>query len=174
MIIFASIILVAGIILLLISRRQQHQSGLPSGEIIYSDTRQWEPLETPLYDPSLGLAGRPDYLVRSDDQIVPVEIKSSHVAEAPYEGHIMQVAAYCRLIDYEYGIRPAHGLIHYPDKTFSIEYSLDLEQNLSDLLHEVRRQTNQTIPDRSHQSINRCRNCGYRKICEQTLEHRMD
>lgn len=170
MIIFASILLVVGIILLLISRRQQHESGLPTGEIIYSDTRQWEPLETPLYDPSLGLAGRPDYLVRSKDQVIPIEIKSSQVAETPYEGHIMQVAAYCRLVDYQFGIRPDHGLINYTDKTFSIEYSQDLELKLSNLLHEVRRQTNQTTPDRSHQSINRCRNCGYRKICDQALE----
>jgi CRISPR-associated exonuclease Cas4 len=170
-IILATTLLVIGLILLLFSLRQRKSSGLPTGKVIYSDTNQWEPLETPLYDPSLGLAGRPDYLVRHESQIVPVEIKSSQVSDAPYEGHVMQVAAYCRLIDTEFGIRPDHGLINYPGATFSIEYTHELEGNLTDLLKEIRTQTSQTIPNRSHQSHNRCRNCGYRRICDQALEH---
>ena len=66
--------------------------------MIYTDTRGWSAVEKPLYDPVIGLTGRPDYLVKKGKDIIPVEVKTSRTPEAPYDSHIFQLAAYCLLV----------------------------------------------------------------------------
>ncbi len=167
------ILLLAALVLLWIARRQRKASGLPSGRIIYSDTRQWGPLEKPLYDPAWRLTGRPDYLIQRKDQRIPVEVKSTPIGAAPYDSHIYQLAAYCRLVEVEYGVRPSYGILHYPNRTFAVDYTPQLEAALFDLIQEMRQSERQgsrgVIPARSHDSAMRCSRCGYRSICEQLL-----
>ncbi|HVN14404.1 MAG TPA: PD-(D/E)XK nuclease family protein, partial [Anaerolineales bacterium] len=110
-----------GIIFLLQSNRQRGETGLPSGRVIYTDTRGWGKLERPLYDQALGLTGKPDYLVQQNGQIIPVEVKSGRAPEAPYDSHIYQLAAYCLLVEKNYGKRPSHGIIHYTDRDFAVD-----------------------------------------------------
>src|SRR3990170_591592 len=98
MIWIAVVCFLLGIALFWQSSRQRKASGLPGGRIIYADTSRWEPLQEALYDPRLGLAGKPDYLVKEGEQVIPVEVKSSRVAHSPYDSHIFQLAAYCLLV----------------------------------------------------------------------------
>jgi hypothetical protein len=53
-------LIVIALALLWISARRQTQAGLPGGRVIYTDMRGWGPVEKPLYDQALGLAGKPD------------------------------------------------------------------------------------------------------------------
>ncbi len=149
--------------------RSRKASGLPGGRVIYADTRQWGPVEKPLYNSELGLTGKPDYLVEQDGQIIPVEVKSSHAPEAPYDSHIFQLAAYCLLVERVFGKRPAYGILHYPNRTFAIDYTAQLENTLLDLLLEMRSQASLKDVPRSHESTGRCKGCGYRSMCEQRL-----
>src|SRR3990172_1962130 len=112
------------------SNRQQKAAGLPGGRVIYTDTRGWNKLEKPLFYAALGLTGKPDYLIQKNGQIIPVEVKSGRAPEAPYDSHIYQLASYCLLVEKTYGKRPPHGIVHYQDRDFAVDYTPALEQSL--------------------------------------------
>ena len=98
-----------------------------------------------------------------------MEVKSSRVVSAPYDAHIYQLAAYCLLIQRRFGKRPPYGILHYPNRTFAIDYTPQLETALLDLLSEMHARERRTDLSRSHQFPERCRGCGYRSICDQSL-----
>ena len=169
MIWIAVVCFLLGIALFWQSSRQRKASGLPGGRIIYADTSRWEPLQEALYDPRLGLAGKPDYLVKEGEQVIPVEVKSSRVAHSPYDSHIFQLAAYCLLVGQVYGVRPRNGILHYPTRTFKIDFTAQLERAALELLAEMRSQDTRKEVHRSHDSPSRCLACGYRSRCDQKL-----
>ena len=169
MLILAAALFFIAIILLWQAHKRQKSIGLPAGRIIYADTRSWGAVEQALYDPELGLAGRPDYLVEQPDQVIPVEVKSKRVSEAPYDAHIFQLAAYCLLVQSHFGKRPSYGILHYPNRTFAVDYTNALESALRFLLAEMRDMNRRKEISRSHQSAARCNGCGFRNICDQRL-----
>ena len=157
------------IILFWQSNRQRRQTGLPGGRVIYTDTGQWGRVEKPLYDASMRLTGKPDYLVERNGKIIPIEVKSGNAPDAPYDSHIYQLASYCMLVHKTMGKRPPYGIIHYRNRDFAIDYTPALETALLDILAEMRRDERRKNVDCSHNSAARCRGCGYRKICDQGL-----
>jgi len=96
-------------------------------------------VEKPLFYQALGLTGKPDYLVQQNGQIIPVEVKSGRAPEAPYDSHIFQLASYCLLVEKTYGKRPPHGIIHYNDRDFAVDYTQELESKLLDILADMKR-----------------------------------
>ncbi|OGO35014.1 MAG: CRISPR-associated protein Cas4 [Chloroflexi bacterium RBG_16_57_11] len=169
MLTLALIIFIIALVLLWQAGRRQNTIGLPAGRVIYSDTHEWGPVEQPLYDAELGLVGKPDYLVESGGQLIPVEVKSTPVTTAPYDAHIFQLAAYCLLVQRHFGKRPAYGILHYPNRTFAIDYTAELEKQLLELLVEMHAQERRKELPRSHNSAARCSRCGFRGICNQRL-----
>jgi CRISPR-associated exonuclease Cas4 len=165
----ALFLLLLAVVLFWQSRRYREAAGLPGGRVIYTDTDQWGEVEAPLFDPVAKLTGRPDYLVRQGDTVIPVEVKSGRVPDSPYDSHIFQVAAYCMLVEREYGQRPPYGIIHYDKRTFAIDYTPEMEDALLDLLTEMRRADRRKDVARSHESPPRCRGCGFAYTCEQAL-----
>ena len=163
------LLLLSALVLLWVAARRRKAAGLPAGRIIYADTASWGPVEEPLYDSALGLTGRPDYIVQQGEQWIPVEVKSSRVTQAPYDAHIYQLAAYCLLVQRAYGQRPPYGILHYPNRTFAIDYTPELESTLLDLLEEMRAQEHRKDVSRSHEIAARCTGCGFRSICDQKL-----
>lgn len=161
--------LILALVLFFVSRRKRRAAGLPGGQVIYSDTGAWEELEKPLYDPVTAISGRPDYLVRQGKTVIPVEVKSGRTPESPYDSHIFQLAAYCLLVEREYGKRPPYGIIHYQNRSFSVDYTEELERALLDLLTEMRQDEGRRNVNRSHQAPGRCRGCGYAYNCDQAL-----
>lgn len=169
MLYLAIIIFFLGVLILLVSHFQRKKSGIPTGEIVYTDTSAWKALTKPLFDPDLRLTGKPDYLVKQGANIIPIEVKSSRAPESPYKGHILQLAAYCYLVSVEFKERPAFGYIHYKDKTFKVPYSDSLENELISVINAIKTLEYQPGVDRSHQSPGRCRGCGYVSICDQKI-----
>jgi len=169
MLYIAFVLLVLAVIFLWQSSRQRSQSGLPGGRIIYTDTRAWGRLEQPLVDHTLGLTGKPDYLVERDGVIIPVEVKSGRTPAAPYDSHIFQVAAYCLLVERTYGKRPPYGIIHYPNRDFAVDFTAQLESSLLDQLADIKRDEVRSNVPRSHEDPARCRGCGFKKACDQSL-----
>jgi CRISPR-associated exonuclease Cas4 len=162
-------LLVIALVLLLISGRQRRSAGLPGGRVVYSDTRTWGTIERPLFDADLGLTGKPDYLVEQNGKTIPIEVKTGRTPEAPYDSHIFQVAVYCLLVHKNYGKRPPHGLIHYPERDFAVDYTPALESALLDLLANMRRDEQRANVGRSHDEARRCQRCGFRHTCDQKL-----
>ena len=149
--------------------RKQRDTGLPPGRVIYSDTRGWGKVEAPLFDETLSLTGKPDYLMNEGDALIPVEVKSGWAPSTPYEGHIHQLAVYCLLVDRMTGKRPPYGILRYRNCTFSIDYTSRLESSLLDLLAEMQRDERRGEVNRSHEEGSRCARCGYLSICDQDL-----
>jgi CRISPR-associated exonuclease Cas4 len=174
MLILAILLFAVALLLLWESNRRKHARGVPAGRVIYTDTRSWGAVEQPLFDPTSGLAGKPDYLVEKGEQIIPVEVKSHRTTGRPLDSHIYQLAAYCLLVERVMGKRPPYGILHYPrssrtGRTYAIDYTPQLEASLLELLAEMRQQERRRELQRSHQSIARCSSCGYRSICDQRL-----
>jgi CRISPR-associated exonuclease Cas4 len=91
-----------------------------------------------------------------------VEVKSTPAPAQPYANHIMQLAAYCLLLERESGQRPPYGLLRYREKTFQVDYTSELEQALLGLHEEIRDvERHGVAPARSHTEASRCRGCGY-------------
>ena len=151
------------------SGRQRREAGLPDGRVIYTDTDGWGVVERPLYYQPLKLTGKPDYLVRQNGIVIPVEVKSGRAPESPYDSHIFQLASYCLLVEKTYGKRPPYGIIHYNDRDFAIDYTAGLEFALMDLLADMRRDELKNHVDRSHEQAARCAHCGFRDLCDQSL-----
>jgi CRISPR-associated exonuclease Cas4 len=161
--------LVVALILFFISTRQKKNAGIPGGRVIYSDTTQWNKVEKPLFDPSIRLAGKPDYLVERGKQVIPVEVKSRRAPQAPFDSHIFQLSAYCLLVQHEYGTRPDYGIIHYPNRSFAIDFTPALEYSTREIIHQMQNQKINTQVARSHENPHCCKRCGYRSVCDQSL-----
>lgn len=152
------------------SRGLHEQTGLPGGDVIYTDSGTWYRNGKPLYANDLQLVGKPDYLVEQHDgMIIPVELKSSRAPREPREGHLLQLAAYCLLVEENYGIRPSHGILQYQDKAFAVEYSDDLEDDLLDVIDEMRQGLQGHELERDHNEWQKCAKCGVRNHCYQRL-----
>jgi CRISPR-associated exonuclease Cas4 len=162
-------LVIVALILFWQAGRTQKAAGLPGGRVIYTDTRAWGKVEKPLYDSSLGLTGKPDYLVEQKGRYIPVEVKSGRAPQAPYDSHIYQLASYCLLVEKTMGSRPPYGIIHYEDRDFAIDFTRELENALLDILAEMRRDERHNEVNRSHESRARCEKCGFRNICEQKI-----
>lgn len=151
------------------SDRQQKAAGLPGGRVIYTDTRGWGRLEKPLYYAALELTGKPDYLVEVNGDLIPVEVKSGHAPNAPYDSHIFQLASYCLLVDKTYHKRPPYGIIHYENRDFAVDYTPGLESALMELLANMKMDDVKKDVPRSHEQASRCARCGFRNVCDQNL-----
>ncbi len=162
-------ILLLALLLFIFSARQRQAAGLPGGRIIYTDTRGWGAVEKPLFEPELGITGKPDYLVEQNGRIIPVEVKTGRTPTAPYDAHIFQVAAYCYLVHKTTGKRPPYGIIHYSSRDFAVDYTPGLENALLDLVADMRISERRAEVARSHEIEQRCRRCGFREGCDQRL-----
>lgn len=170
MLIPALLLLLFALVLLFISGRQRRGAGLPGGRVVFTDTRAWGKVEKPLYDHELDLTGKPDYLIEKDGKLIPVEVKTGRTPEAPYDSHIFQLAAYCYLVEKTYNKRPTHGIIHYPNRDFAVDYTRELESALLDLLADIRVDEHRTSVPRTHDDERRCHRCGFREACDQRLD----
>jgi CRISPR-associated exonuclease Cas4 len=165
----ALLLLGGGLFLLRRAHRLHQQTGLPQGRVIYADTGAWNRCERPLFSRRYLLTGRPDYLVDDGRTRIPVEVKSTFCPSSPYRSHVLQLAAYCLLVEEEYGQPPPYGIIRYHDQTYAVEYTAQLRAELLSVLAEMRQDLAATDVSPSHASPNRCRGCSYRDECEKKL-----
>ena len=177
-------LLVVALIARTAARRAGRSSGLPAGRLVYSDTgyavgrvapieknpegvRQERPLVSRRYN----LTGRPDYLVRTDEGIIPVEVKStrSPATGRPYDSHVMQLAAYCLLAEDALGASVPYGVIRYSDGEVTVDYTAELRDELLALLEEMSEAREALDVHRSHDDARRCKGCSVREHCDERL-----
>ena len=168
--IVAIIVVVTGLFVLWQGRRWQAEAGLPPGRVVYADTSSWRATNKPLFSEYYRLAGKPDYLVRQGRQMIPVEIKSSLAPpDGPRRSHVLQLAAYCLLVEENYSQRPNSGIIQYADRMFEIDYTDQLRSTLLQVLDLMRDDLARGAATRSHHEAARCTHCGYRHACAESL-----
>ncbi len=172
-----SILLIGGLLLglsiaaLWWSGRLRGESGLPSGRMVESDMYGGLPGTPgkPLFSARYGLAGTPDYIVATNRGPVPVEVKPGRVEKEPHESHLLQVLAYCLLIEESEGKRSPYGLLRYSADTFRVDYNRETRAYLLSVLAEMREAAQQQEVHRSHDVVGRCKACAYREVCEERL-----
>ena len=163
-------LVIAALFLLRGGKQQQRKAGLPAGRVVYDDSsRRGGETVQPLYSPRLGLSGKPDYIVIQRNTPIPVEVKSRRSPREPYDSHVFQLAAYCLLVEDHLGVRPPYGIIRYQDRTFQVDFTEALEDELLALLGEMRKEKVSIAPHRSHDVPMRCKGCGFRDVCEESL-----
>jgi CRISPR-associated exonuclease Cas4 len=158
-----------GVWLLVRAGAARQETGLPEGRVTYVDTGAWDRNERSLFSSRYRLTGRPDYLVRTRQGVIPVEVKSGSAPQQPYRAHVLQLAAYCLLVEEQEGRAPPHGVLKYDDQAFELDYTSDLRTELLETLGDIRHNLDAPEVDRSHEEPGRCLGCGYRDRCEQRL-----
>lgn len=116
------------------------------------------------------LRGRPDYILNIDGDKVPVEVKSGRVPEGPFFSHVIQIAAYCFLIEEDMGETPPYGLVRYGSETeYEVEYDEELKELLLEKVGDMRDIIKKEEAHRNHSREGKCRNCSRREICSESL-----
>ncbi len=179
----SSFLLPGGLILLLIAlalgllilneRRHQRRRliderhrilGLPAGELVYEDADgEGEPLSSSVYP----LVGKPDYIVKlPDGRPVALELKLGvQNASSPYSNHVIQVGAYCLILEDYFEQPPTHAILRYADREFTIEYTSALRRKVIKLLAEMERCSEQQPPPLARQRAAKCRVCAFQPVC---------
>lgn len=116
-----------------------------------------------------GISGRPDYVIKLGDHLIPVEVKKGRTPQGPLFSHIVQVAAYCLLIEDATGIRPPYGIVKYPEQEHEIEYNDDMKKVLLEKVQEIKRALSEGGAHRNHNRQGKCRSCSRRNICPERL-----
>ena len=114
------------------------------------------------------LKGKPDLLIKVEGVIIPVDKKPGKKRK-PYPGQAAQLAAYCLLVHEDTGVRPPYGIIRYDDGDFIQPYTDAVERRLLEVVEEMRAVKAGAAAHRNHQSINKCKKCGFRASCEEKL-----
>lgn len=169
MILLAVAALAAGLWLWWLAGRRQAATGLPAARILAQDTERGEPPSAPLTSHRHRLTGRPDYLLRRQGAVIPVEVKPRRLADAPYAGDLLQLAAYCLLLEESTGQAPPYGILRYAHRGWRLPYDAAARAAVLAALAELRRDLTAAEVPRSHEQAARCAGCGLRHACDQGL-----
>lgn len=130
-------ILFLGILLILTVSLQKRRLGSLGEPLLYTDSDIHG--SEVLYAKSLALKGKPDAIIRTRDGIMPLEIKTGRTPKEPRESHVMQLMAYCYLVEEKYHTRPVGGILQY-SKTgteFRIRYTREAEESIKTIVQEI-------------------------------------
>jgi CRISPR-associated exonuclease Cas4 len=166
---FAVVLLVLALVLLFLAARLRARASLPAGDLIYSDTGAWRRNDRALFSKRYALTGKPDYLIDAAEAVIPVEVKSGRAPARPREGHVLQLAAYCLLVEDQLGATVSKGLIRYDDRHFVIAFDDTLRRRLFAALDDMRGCFDQDGAARNHTDPRRCMRCGLRESCDERL-----
>lgn len=148
--------------------------GIRSARIIYTD--QYETNKDPdveygtvLYSLKYDLRGKPDYIFEKkiSKNLVPIELKSANIKEdniEPFEGDLMQLAAYFLIIEDVYKKRPKEGRLVYNNYMFIIKNTRSLRRKVKQILADMRDML-KTGEQNVNPSYVKCRYC----ICRDTV-----
>lgn len=171
MILFAvsALLLTAGLGVLWFARYRRRETGVPVGRVVYDDTGAWQECPSPLFSQRYLLAGKPDYIVARGDHLIPVEVKPRRVARRPYLSDVLQLAAYCLLIEENFEQTPPYAILKYATQTFPVENGPQLRRQLLTTMESMRRDLTNAEVAPNHHSPRRCRACGHREHCRESL-----
>jgi CRISPR-associated exonuclease Cas4 len=141
--------------------------GINEGKIDYVDALDGN--SKMLVSEKYGLRGRPDYILEKDGKYVPVEVKTGRVPKGPLFSHILQLAAYCLLVEENNNRAPKYGIIRYSNIQHEIEYTNELKKILLSKLAEMKEIMVTKEVHRNHKRPNKCRGCSRREICPEKL-----
>jgi CRISPR-associated exonuclease Cas4 len=151
-----------GLVVAIVAVWVRRSRGLEPGETVALD-------DVTLYSERLQLVGRPDRIVKRGGAYIPEEWKSSRRVS---HGHRLQLATYFILIEEQYGVRPAFGVIVLGDGTRvevpNTEALREEVLSIAAAIRERRARLKESVP--VNQPAHKCRKCGQRENCSQASE----
>jgi len=135
------------------------------GEIEYvGSNRKGEEITSEKY----GIRGTPDYVIKIDDDNIPVEEKIADIKQ-PLLHHVIQITAYCMLVEDRYGVPPPYGIIKYKNAQFKIPYEKRWKDMVLEMREKMLRDMERGGAHRNHNNIKKCRKCSYREKCPESM-----
>lgn len=123
-----------------------------------------------LIDENNGVRGRPDQIVKIDNQFIPVEQKTGKVPFEPHDSHRMQLLAYLHLVGNTTDTIPDYGILRYGGEAlFTIPWDDTARTDLALSIQEIQRLMVEGGAERNHERKGKCRNCSRRSKCPQSL-----
>lgn len=165
----AGLLIILALVLFGLAFWLRGRTGLPWARVVQSDTSADRTLERPLFSRRYGLTGKPDYLITHGKALIPVEVKPGRRAATPYHSDLMQLAAYCLLVEEQFGQAPPYGLLRYADATFRLDYTATVRTELLSILADMHDLLDADDVERDHEEAQRCNACGFRTMCEDSL-----
>jgi len=138
------------------------------GEISYVDMKTTRP--EMLISRTHCISGRPDFILQQDGISIPVEAKTGLIPRGPLFSHIVQVAAYCVILEDINGKAPTHGILRYGSIDHEVEYTTDLKKLVLEKAADIRAATKSGGAHRNHNRPSKCRGCSRRAVCPERLE----
>jgi CRISPR-associated exonuclease Cas4 len=167
LIVTAAALVLAALALFLKRRHHRQRAALPTGTLVAADN-----LEQPcpvLFSKRYGLKGKPDAILRTPTGLAPIERKRSRSPRRPHDSDVIQAAAYCLLIEDNYGETPLFMRIHYADTWFDVPFTDQHRQWVLQVSERLRAARTRDTCGRSHNMPAKCRSCAQRPNCNQAL-----
>ena len=115
-----------------------------------------------------GLQGKPDYIVEHKGRFIPVEKKTGRTPKGPLFSHIVQLTAYCMLVEDSFG--PVdYGLLEYDEKKYTIDYDSELIEMVLKLRQSLLADLRRGEAHRNHERKGKCLYCSRRDLCQERL-----
>jgi CRISPR-associated exonuclease Cas4 len=114
-----------------------------------------------------GLTGRPDYILEIDGGLVPVEVKTGRVPRGPLFSHVIQLGAYCLLLEGEGTV--AYGILRYGEVEHIVAFDDGLRSLVLKKMGEMRTAAASGEVHRDHDRPGKCRSCSRRDACPERL-----
>ncbi len=142
-------------------------SGFKDGEIVDLGLADQSGM---LVSERFGLRGKPDVVLRIEGQLVPVEVKTGRVPRGPLFSHILQLAAYCLIIEDVKGSPPPFGILQYGKAIrHEIDYDEEMRALLLAKLVDMREGLRTGEVHRNHIRRGKCASCSRREGCAERL-----
>lgn len=94
---------------------------------------------------------------------IPYEIKNTSIAK-PYESDILQLASYAILLEDNFNVVVAEGIIQYKNKKVKIEIDDGRKQKVFDIIESINNFSPANMP-KIIENFNKCRHCGLKDEC---------
>jgi len=133
------------------------------GELVAVDAGRPLTLRSPRHR----LAGRPDLLRRlPDGALVPVELKHrTSPAGRPFPSHLVQLGAYCLLVEEATGRPPPFGVLRYTDREVTVPWGGNARARVLAALDAVAG----PYDGRADPSPAKCAGCSWSPSCDASL-----
>jgi CRISPR-associated exonuclease Cas4 len=151
------------LILAWVSLRLRRRSGL-RGRVVASDSVVSRRSRT-LRSARHGIVGKPDYLVEERGRIAPVELKPSRESDAPWLRDVVQLAAYCLLLEETEPRFAGYGYLRYAHRTFRIDFTERVRGELMRTIAQMRADLTASDVAPNHHDPRRCARCMLVRVC---------
>jgi CRISPR-associated exonuclease Cas4 len=136
------------------------------GKITYNDLSK--PAK-PLFSKKYMIAGKPDYIIKNGNHYIPVEFKTGKYS-TPLQNHVLQLAAYCQLIEENYNDFVSFGILVYnQDSEFKIPFNPKARYDLESTIKKMRYSMRTGNISLNHDNAHRCKNCSMKKHCDKKI-----